>query len=146
MEIRKKEPTLLDVASSTYTDWVGTSVAEISMINGSGDLYELAGLADERDRWLILAIDVSAFSHGEDPRWSIHFYAADLKELGVKGYDDWEAVANQHGGIPVVDILLHDAVFDDVIKCMKLIGVQFRSGHVKHQLLHSAYADHPEQE
>lgn len=145
MEIRKKDPTLLDVATSSYTDWVGTSVAENSLIKGSGDLYELAGLADERDRWSILAIDVSAFSHGKDPSWSIRVYAADRKELGVTSFDDWEAVAKQHGGIPVVDILLHDADFDDVIKCMKLIGVQFRKGHIKHQLLHSAYADFPEQ-
>ena len=146
MEIRKKEPTLLDVASSSYDDWLGTSVAETSLIKGSGDLYELAGLAEERDRWLILAIDVSAFSHGKEPSWSIHVYAADRHELGVAEFDDWDAVAAEHGGVPVVDILLHDADFDDVIKCMKLIGVQFRNGHFKHQLLHSAHADFPEQD
>lgn len=146
MEIRKKDPTLLDVATSTYTDWTGTSVAENSMIKGSGDLYALAGLADEPDRWSILGIDVSAFSHGKDPSWEIHFYAADRTELGVENFEDWDAVAEKHGGVPVVDILLHDAHFDDVIKCMKLVGVQFRNGHFKHQLLHSAYADFPEQE
>ncbi|MCM3554004.1 hypothetical protein M3697_02595 [Janibacter melonis] len=146
MEIRKKDATLLDVATSTYTDWIGTSVAENSMITGSGDLYELAGLDGEPDRWSILGIDVTAFSHGEEPTWSIRFYAADRVELGVKKFEDWGAVAEKHGGVPVVDILLHEADFDDVIKCMKLVGVQFRNGHFKHQLLHSAYADFPEQE
>lgn len=50
MEIRKKEPTVLGPAESTYDDWKGTACAENSMIIGSGDLYALAGLDGERDR------------------------------------------------------------------------------------------------
>lgn len=146
MEIRKKDHTILGPASSSYDDWKGTAVAETSMVKGSGDLYELAGLADERDRWTILAIDLDAHSHGADPRWSIYVYAADRQELGVQSYDDWAAVAAKHGGIPVVSILLHDATADDVIKCMKLVGFQLRSGHMPHDLLHAGYADFPEQE
>lgn len=146
MQIRAKDPTLLPEAESTYKDWTGTACAETSMILGSGDLFELAGLKGERDRWSILGIELSAYSHGVDPRWSINVYAADRDELGVKVFEDWDRVAQQHGGIPVVDILLHEASLDDVIKCMKVFGVQLRSGHLKHPLLHAAYADHPEQD
>ena len=146
MDIRKKDPVLLPGSASTYDDWKGTACAENSMIVGSGDLYELAGLANERDRWTIVGIEMDAYSHGADPRWTIRVYAADRHELGVAGFDDWEEVADEHGGIPVVDILLHDAAPEDVIKCMKVFGVQLRSGHLNHPLLHAAYADHPEQD
>ena len=116
------------------------------MVATSGDLYELAGLAGEPDRWTILGIEMDAHSHGEDPRWDIRVYAADREELGVESFEDWDQVAAAHGGIPVVDIALHEAGPDDVIRCLKVLGIQLRNGHVEHPLLHSAYADHPEQD
>jgi len=146
VDIRKKEPTALTGAESSYNDWRGTACAESSMLVGAGDLYELAGLADERERWSILGVEMDAFSHGADPRWTIRVYAADRQELGVSSFDDWARVAAEHGGIPVVDILLHDATLDAVVKCMKLVGIQLRSGHLEQPLLHAAYADHPKQD
>lgn len=146
MEIRKKDPTLLGPADSTYDDWKGTAVAENSLIKASGDLYELAGLGDERDRWSILGIEVDAHSHGADPSWTVRVYAADRYELGVDSFEDWERVAAEYGGIPVADILLHSATLDDVIKCMKNFGVQLRNGHIPHDFLHSGYGDHPPQD
>lgn len=142
MEIRKKDPTPIGPAESTYQDWSGTAVAENSLVVGSLDLYELAGL--DRDRWSILGIDVTAFSHGADPSWEVHVYAADKIELAIEGYDDWANAVDQHGGVPVVDVKLHGVTFDQIIKTMKLVGVQLRS-RLNVPLLHSAYADHPDQ-
>lgn len=146
MDIRKKDPTLLGPADSAYDDWKGTAVAEISLIKASGDLYELAGLADEPGRWSILGIEVDAYSHGADPSWTIRVYAADRHALGVDSFEDWDRVATEHGGIPVADIRLHDATLDDVIKCMKNFGVQLRNGHIRHDLIHAGYGDHPPQD
>ena len=72
------------------------------MTNTSGDLYELAGL--DHDRWQILAIDMTAHSHGEDPRWMVYVYAADRHKHEVTQAEDWEKVAAQHNGIPVVKV------------------------------------------
>jgi len=40
---------VLSGAESSYNDWRGTACAEDSMVVGAGDLYELAGIADERE-------------------------------------------------------------------------------------------------
>lgn len=147
MDIRKKDPTPIGEADTTYPDWTGTAVAEDSLLTKAGDLYELAGLAGERRRWAILGIEIFAHSHGEPPSWDISVYAADRLELGVESFEDWAGVVERHGGIPVADIKLHDATFDDVIKCMKLISVQLRSrGTASLPLLHAGYGDHPPQE
>lgn len=146
MKVRSvEEPTTLHSARSSYDDWLGTACAENSMVASGGDLYELAGL--DHDRWLILAIDVDAFSHGAPPRWTVRVYAADRADLGFKGVEDLEAIAQERGSIPVVDILLHDVNLDDIIKCMKLIGIQLRNGHLQQQpLLVTGHADYPEQD
>lgn len=144
MEIRPvKEPFILPPARSSYDDWLGTACAENSMVTSGGDLYELAGL--DRDRWLILAIDLGASSHGKPPSWTVRVYAADRGALGFEGVEDLDTVAKQHGGVPVVDILLHDVNLDDIIKCMKLIGIQLRNGHFQQSLLVADRADYPEQ-
>ena len=145
MDIRLTEPTRVPDARTTYPDWRGTSCAEISMTNTSGDLYELAGL--DHDRWQILAIDMTAHSHGEDPRWMVYVYAADRHEHEVAQAEDWEKVAAQHDGIPVVKVLLHDVNADDVIKCTKLMSVQLRDRATSpYNLIHTANADHPDQD
>ena len=146
MDKRKKDLEVIPEAESAYGDWKGTSCAENSLMVTSGDLYELAGPAAEPDRWPIVGIDIHAHSHGADPRWTIHVYAADLEELGATGVNGLNQVAAKHGGIPVVDVLLHDATLDDVIKCMKLLNVQLRNSYLQHPLLHAAYADHPAQD
>ena len=94
------------------------------MINTSGDLYELAGLDD--GRWQILAIDLDAYSHGKDPSWNIYVYAADRTKHEVTQAEDWEKVAAQHNGIPVVKVLLHDVNADDINKCMNRLIIQLR--------------------
>lgn len=145
MDIRPTEPTRVPDARTTYPDWKGTSCAEISMTNTSGDLYELAGL--DHDRWQILAIDMTAHSHGEDPRWMVYVYAADRHKHEVTQAEDWEKVAAQHDGIPVVKVLLHDVDAADVIKCMKLMSVQLRDRATSpYSLIHTANADHPDQD
>lgn len=144
MEIRRTEPSPIPFAESTYKDWRGTSCAENSLVNTSSDLYELAGL--DHERWTILAIDIDAYSHGEPPNWDIRVYAADHRALGVGRFEDWQRAADDHGGsIPVVDVLLHDLEFEDIIRCMKIIGIQLRLGSFDIPLTRTAYADHPEQ-
>ena len=110
------------------------------MTNTSGDLYELAGL--DHDRWQILAIDMTAHSHGEDPRWMVYVYAADRIEHEVNQAEDWEKVAARHDGIPVVKVLLHDVDAADVIKCMKLMSVQLRDGSTRPTLTTRTRTDH----
>ena len=115
------------------------------MTNTSGDLYRLAGL--DHDRWQILAIDMTAHSHGEDPSWNIYVYAADRIEHEVTQAEDWEKVAAQHDGIPVVKVLLHNVDAGDVIKCMKLMSIQLRDRSTRsHHLIHTANADYPDQD
>nr|WP_315502218.1 hypothetical protein [Actinomyces oris] len=146
MDIRPTEPTTVPDARTTYPDWSGTSCAEDSFINTSGDLYELAGL--DHDRWQILAIDLDAYSHhGKDPSWNIYVYAADRIKFEVTQTEEWDKVVAQRGGIPVVKVLLHDVNADDVIKCMKLMSVQLRARSTSsYRLIHTANADHPDQD
>ena len=145
MKIRPvEEPITLDSARSSYDDWLGTACAEKSKVASGGDLYELAGLS--QDRWLILAIDMGASSHGTPPSWTVRVYAADRADLGFKGVEDLEAIAQERGNIPVVDILLHDVNLDDIIKCMKLMKIQLRYGHLQQPLLVTGRADYPEQD
>ena len=80
------------------------------------------------------------------PRWTVRVYAADRVDLGFKGVEDLDTVAKQHGGVPVVDILLHDVNLDDIIKCMKLMKIQLRYGHLQQPLLVTGRADYPEQD
>ena len=145
MDIRPTESTTVPDARTTYPDWSGTSCAEDSFINTSGDLYELAGL--DHDRWQILAIDLDAYSHGKDPSWSIYVYAADRIKHEVTQAEDWDKVAAQRGGIPVVKVLLHDVDAADIIKCMKLMSIQLRDRATSpYNLIHTANADHPDQD
>lgn len=146
MDIRSTdEPTTVPDARTTYPDWPGTSCAEDSMINTSGDLYELAGLDD--GRWQILAIDLDAYSHGKDPSWNIYVYAADRTKHEVTQAEDWEKIAAQHNGIPVMKVLLHDVDADDIIKCMKRLSIQLRDRATSsYNLIHTANADHPDQD
>lgn len=92
------------------------------MIMGSNDLYEMAGL--DHESWAILGIEVSGFSHGKSPSWDVHVYACDTAENQVAGYEDLKQL-ERDGGIPVHDIKLHDVPFDEVVKAMKLVGMQF---------------------
>lgn len=132
----------VEPATTTYKDWVGTAAAENSVINTSGDLYELAGL-DSR-RWTILGIDMHAFSHGEDPRWTVHVYALDTQAEEVSSHETLTTLAERRGSLPVKDILLHGVALDDVVRCMKLIHVQLRSPHFP-DLDIVERGDHPEQ-
>jgi len=114
-------------ASTTYKDWVGTAAAEDSIITGSGDLYELAGL--NRDQWSILSIDAFAHSHGQEPSWHVHVYAFDRAAAEVTSHADLKRLAAERGSLPVTDILLHDVDLDAVIRCTKVIHVQLSSPH-----------------
>lgn len=115
----------VEPASTSYRDWVGTAAAENSIIVGSGDLYELAGL--DHERWSILGIDAWANSHGVDPDWTVHVYAFDKTAAEVSSHDELIALAAERGSVPVTDILLHNVGLDDLIRCMKTVHVQFRS-------------------
>lgn len=117
----------VEPASTTYQDWVGTAAAENSIIIGSGDLYELAGL--DSDRWSILCVDASAYSHGADPQWMVRVYAFDRTAAEVSSHEELKAVAAERGSVPVKEVLLHNVGLDDIIRCMKTVQVQFRSPH-----------------
>lgn len=141
--MRPTEPHLLEPATTTYeNDWKGTAAAENSMIVGSGDLKELAGLGQE---WTVLAVNAFAHSHGAPPDWTVQVYAANRGELGVESFESWAEIAAEHGGVPVTEVLVHDATLDDVIRCMKVFDVQIKNPNVP-SLLVTQVADHPEQE
>lgn len=137
------DPHLLEPVSTTYdNDWKGTAVAETSFIVGSGDLKDMAGLGKE---WSVLAVNVYGYSHGKEPTWTVRVYAANREELGVSDFEAWQAVADEHGGVPVTEVLVHDATLDDVIKCMKLMAIQLRNPNVP-ALLVTQLGDHPIQD
>ena len=143
MTDRDLEP--LRPASTSYKDWVGTAAAETSMITGSGDLYALAGLDAERDRWTILAVDITGHSHGADPDWDIYIYAVDRRQHDVASYNDLKALEAERGSIPVRSILVHGATLDDVVKCMKLVTFQLISPNFPNLDIVNR-GDHPPQE
>ncbi|MFE2754031.1 hypothetical protein ACFXGA_18735 [Actinosynnema sp. NPDC059335] len=116
---------IVEPAGTTDDDWVGTAGAEDSVIKGSGSLYELSGL--DVNRWSILAVDASAYSHGAEPEWTVHVYAVDRQAEEVKSYEDLAALAARRGSVPVKEVLVHNVSFDDVIKCMKVVHVQLIS-------------------
>lgn len=77
----------------------------------------------------------------------VYIYAADRIEHEVARAEDWEKIAAQYDGIPVVKVLLHGVDVAGVIKCMKLMSVQLRDGSTRsYNLIHTANADHPDQD
>lgn len=121
------ERVMVEPASTGYKDWVGTAAAEDSMVKGSGDLHELAGL--EPGRWSILAVDTFAHSHGEDPDWHVRIYAFDREAAGNPEFADLEQLAQDRGSVPVREIALHDVDLDDIIRCMKVVHFQLINPH-----------------
>lgn len=116
---------MVSPASTSYTDWVGSAAAENSMIKGSNDLYDLAGL--NHQEWSILAVDVTGFSHGADPDWDVMVYAVNTKDESIERHEDLKALAAERGSIPVHQIALHNVTLDDIVKCMKLLTFQLIS-------------------
>ena len=124
--IRATRPRPVEPPSASHVDWSGTVIVEDSIVGSSGDLYALAGL--DLETWTILGIDMYAFSRGEEPDWDIHVYAFNRQEHGVDSFEAREDLEATRGPIPVRDILLHDVSLTDVVKCMKMIHLQFLSG------------------
>lgn len=122
------DPYDLGPIQSSYTDYIGTTVAERSAVKKSGNMYELAGL--DRERWLILGWDVHAFSHGAPPRWRVSVYAFDREANDMHGpgrHEDLKELEAREGALPVTEVFLHDVDFEDVIKCMKSVSMRFLS-------------------
>ncbi|MBF6446597.1 hypothetical protein IU429_02840 [Nocardia elegans] len=137
------DPFMLQPATTTYKDWVGTAAAENSIVNTSLDLDELAGLKGEDS--LILAVDISASSHGAPPDWDVFVYAVERGAHGIKSFEDLERVEAERGSIPVKEILLHNVSLEDVVRCMKV--VHFQLIHPEFQKLEVVErGDYPEQD
>ena len=92
--------------SASYVDWRGTVIVEDSLIDSSGNLYALAGL--DQETWSNLGVEMFAFSHGEEPDWTVHVYAFNRQEHGVDGLDAMKDLEASRGAIPVRDIQLHE--------------------------------------
>ena len=137
------DPYILPPAETTYKDWVGTAAAETSVMTASLDLDELAGL--KGDDWLIVAVDVSAHSHGEPPDWDVSVYAVEKGKHGVNDWGDLERVEAERGSVPVKEIRLHDVSMDQVVRCMKLVFFQLRNPRFEN-LQVVDWGDHPEQD
>lgn len=118
---------IFDHATTSYKDWIGTAAAEDSMVHGSKDLHDLAGL--DPDQWSILAVDMFTHSHGADPNWTVSIAALDRHSEEVANFEDLKALEAERGSLPVTHIVLHDVDLDDVVKCMKVIHFQLRSPH-----------------
>jgi len=125
------------IESGSFRDLVGTSSAERSLHSSANDLYELAGLADDRERWTILGVDLLTFSHGREPDWTVRVYALDRKSsefpAGLEGFDQLRELERERGGyLPVTEILLHDVGLNDVVKCMKVVHIQLLAANFQH--------------
>lgn len=127
-------------ASTSYKDWIGTAAAETSMIKASGDLYELAGVDFETST--IVAVNMWASSHGEDPDWDVSVYVADRTSDEVRKFDDMKAQEAEFESLPVRHIELHNVSLEDVVKCMKVVEFQLRSPHYKNMHI-VGRGDHP---
>ncbi len=139
----KVEPRLVTPADTTYPEWHGTTTAEDSFIIGSNDLYALAGL--DLEDWSILGFEVSGFSHGKEPTWDVRVYACHTAQHGVTSYKGLKRLEADQGAIPVRQILVHDLTFNDIVKSMKLVGMQFlRCGFDRLQVVE--LGDHPPQD
>lgn len=137
------ERDMVQPATTTYHDWVGSAAAENSMIEGSGDLYELAGLNHED--WTILTVDMYAFSHGKDPDWHVDVYAVDRKGNGIESFEDMKRLEAEQGSLPVKEIALHGVSLEDIVRCMKVVHFQLTSPNFP--ALHVIErTDHPTQE
>lgn len=137
------EPYLLKPMEAPYTDWTGSAAAENSMIDSSGDLYELAGL--EHGDWTIIGVEFGTFSHGKPSNWEVHVFAVDRRKHGVESFEDMQELDVREGALPVTDILLHDVTLEDVVRCMKFVGFRLESPNFR-QMRVVALADHPVQE
>jgi hypothetical protein len=141
--MRKIDPRLVTPASTTYPDWHGTTAAEGSMIDGSNDLHELAGL--DHEEWSILGLEISGFSHGKPPSWDVRVYAFNRREFGVDDHEGLKQLEAERGAVPVREILLHEVDFDDIVRSMKLVGMQFlRRGFDRLETVE--LGDHPPQD
>ncbi|TYL55747.1 hypothetical protein FXB39_00620 [Nocardioides sp. BGMRC 2183] len=138
----KIDPKRVEPADTTYPDWHGTTTAEDSFIAGSADLYDMAGLKDED--WTILGLEISGFSHGEKPTWDVRVYAHDRRTSGANEYQGLKELEAERGAIPVKEILLHEVNFEDVVRSMKLVGMQFLRRHFDN-LEVVELGDHPPQ-
>ncbi len=130
-------------ASTSYKDWIGTAAAENSMIRNSGDLYELAGVDVKTST--IVAVNMWASSHGEDPDWDVSVYVADRTSNDVRKLDDVNAQEAEFESLPVRHIELHGVSLEDVVKCMKVVEFQLRRPDYKDMHV-VARGDHPTQD
>lgn len=133
----------LGPASTSYRDWIGSAAAENSMVRKSGDLYKLAGIDNESSA--IVAIDMWANSHGEEPDWNVLVYVADSASDELRRFDDLKAQEASQGSLPVREIMLHGVSLEDVVRCMKVVHFQLKSPH--YEAMHiTERGDHPPQD
>lgn len=116
---------IIQPPDSPSDNWIGRASAEKSLMTWSNDLYRLAGLSVPQ--WSILGIDMWAFGHRDEPRWSVHVYAINCEKHGIHVHEDLQRLHAERGSLPVKNIRLHDVSFEDIVRSMKVIHVQLLS-------------------
>lgn len=118
-------------ADSSYRDMVGEVVVEDSLIRDSWDLYELAGL--DHDEWTILSVQAHAFSHGEEPKWSVYVNAVKRSDIPGNNFDGLKELESEHGSVPVHNILCHALRFDDFVRTLKSVDIAIKAANFPSQ-------------
>ncbi len=95
------------------------------MIATSGSLKKLAGI--EGSDSTIVAVDMWATSHGEEPDWNVSVFVVDRTRDDVRKYQDLMEQELDPGSLPVRQTDLLDVSLEDVVKCMHHIHFQLKS-------------------
>ncbi len=92
----------LDAASTTWNDYVGTAAADDADATlGTRSLYDLAAL--DRDRWIIVGVDLSVRS--TKPEVTVYALDRSAAEPGEEPFDV-DTVIARHGHVPLTAVRL----------------------------------------
>lgn len=116
----------LERSAPGHVNWRGTASAEDDAVHGP-DLYDIAKL--DRERWTILAVDLDASGHAPVFE-TVRVHAFDRFRSFLPDHDDFMALADEQGSVPVTTFLLHDVRWADLIGGLRGLRVQLRRSDV----------------
>lgn len=112
---RLNRPELVEPARTQNMMLSGTAAADhADSLVGRPGIHELTGL--DNTRHSIFGVELYATEDGD---MHVHLLVADRQAHGIKKFEDWQSVMDEHGHIPVTDYQLPwDTSTTDVLRAL----------------------------